>query len=113
MPGGGGGASPGQGGVLRPETLVLTLPPDPDLAGLTRLVSSHFLRQNGVRAFAAKRGALTVEKGCRALLRAAARSGHSRRPLVLALHPRTTFLEVIGQAGGGPKTRLLHLARTP
>ena len=97
--------SPGQ------ETLVLTLPGEPALARQARLVASHFLRQNGVKAAAARRGALAVEKGFRRLVRAAARSGRGRRALVLVLQPRPAYLEVVGRAGGGPKTRLLRLAR--
>ncbi|MBI1950198.1 MAG: hypothetical protein HYS34_02395 [Acidobacteria bacterium] len=97
--------SPGQ------EALVLTLPGEPALARLARLVTSHFLRQNGVRAAAARRGALAVEKGFRRLIRAASRSGRGGRALVLVLQPLPAFLEVVGRAAGGPKTRLLRLVR--
>lgn len=95
----------------RETTLVLTLPGEPALARLARLVASHFLRQNGVKAAAARRGALAVEKGFRTLLRAAARSGRSGRALVLVLQPHPAFLEVIGRARGGPKIRLLRMVR--
>jgi len=56
------------------EILALTLPADPALACLTGLVSTHFFRQNGIGAAAARRGARSVVKRFRVLLRAAARS---------------------------------------
>ena len=93
------------------ETLVFTLPGDPALSRLGRLVASHFLRQNGIKAAAARRGAMAVERGLRKLLLGAARSGRGARGIVLVLQPRPTVLEVTGRRVGGPKTRLLRLAR--
>jgi hypothetical protein len=86
------------------ETLVFTIPGDPALSRLGRLVASHFLRQNGVKAAAARRGALAVERGLRKLLKGG-------RGIVLVLQPQPTVLEVTGRRVGGPKTRLLRLAR--
>ncbi|HEV8701894.1 MAG TPA: hypothetical protein VGV60_11540 [Candidatus Polarisedimenticolia bacterium] len=93
------------------ETLVFTLPGDPALSRLARLVASHFLRQNGIKTVAARRGALAVEKGLRKILKSAARSGRSGRGVVLVLQPRPAAIEVTGRAVGGPKTRLLRLMR--
>ena len=102
------------GGVLGSpgrETLVFTLPGDPALSRLGRLVASHFLRQNGVKGAVARRGALAVERGLRKLLTGAARSGGRGRTIVLVLQPKPTVLEVTGKRSGGPRTRLLSLAR--
>ena len=93
------------------ETLVFKMPGDPALSRLARLVASHFLRQNGIKAVAARRGALAVEKGLRKLLKSASRSGQSGRDVVLVLQPQPAALEVTGRAAGGPKTRLLRLMR--
>jgi len=93
------------------ETLVFTLPGDPALSRLARLVASHFLRQNGVKTVAARRGALAVERGIRKLLKSAARSRQGGRGVVLVLQPQPAALEVTGRAVGGPKTRLLRLLR--
>ncbi len=97
--------------ALKRETLVLTLPADPDLARLTGLVSAHFFRQNGVGAAAARRGARSVVKACRGLLRAAARSSRQIPTLVLLLETRDSFLEVIGRAGAGRRTSLVRIER--
>ena len=94
------------------DTLTLTLPADPDLALLTRLVSNHFFRQNGLTAAAARRGARLVERRCRPLLVAAARKecgGH--RAFVVFLRPRPATLEVFGRAKGTPRTCLIRLSR--
>ena len=93
------------------ETLVFKLPGDPALSRLARLVASHFLRQNGIKAVAARRGALAVEKGLRKILNRASRSGQKGFGVVLVLQPQPTALEVTGRAVGGPKTRLLRLMR--
>jgi len=96
----------------RRDTLVLTLPADPALARLARLVSSHFFRQNGLTAAAAHRGAKAVEKRCRPILRAAARrERRGRAALVLVLRPQTAILEVVGRAAGRPGAFSLRLAR--
>jgi hypothetical protein len=93
------------------ETLVFTVPGDPALSRLGRLVASHFLRQNGVKGAVARRGALAVERGLRKLLTGAARSSGGRA-VVLVLQPKPTVLEVTGKLTGGPRTRLLTLARS-
>ncbi len=93
------------------ETLVLTLPADPALASLTGLVSTHFFRQNGVGAAAARRGARSVVRRCRGLLGAAARSTRQTPTLVLLLETRASSLEVVGRAGGGPRTSLARIDR--
>jgi hypothetical protein len=94
-------------------SLTLTLPADPDLAGMAGLVSNHFFRQNGLTVAAARRGARVVERRCRPFLRAAARASRGRRgALVLLLCPRTTTLEVFGKAAGQPETCLIRLSRT-
>jgi len=96
----------------RRETLMLSLPADPALARLARLVSSHFFRQNGLTAAAARRGARAVEKRCRPILRAAARGAPRRGPaLVLVLRPQSAMLEVVGRAAGRPGAFSLRLAR--
>lgn len=101
----GSAGSPGR------ETLVFTMPGDPTLSRLGRLVASHFLRQNGIKAAAARRGALAVERGLRKLLAGAARSGGRAQAIVLVLQPKPAVLEVTGRRAGGPRTRLLSLAR--
>jgi anti-sigma regulatory factor (Ser/Thr protein kinase) len=94
------------------QTLELTLPADPELARLARLVSAHFFRQNGLTAAAARRGARAVEKRCRPILRAAARrSRHGRAALVLVLRPQSSTVEAVGRGGGGRRAFLLRLAR--
>lgn len=96
----------------RRETLTLTLPADPRLARLTRLVSSHFFRQNGLNASAARRGARVVERRCRPILRSAARKARrGGAALILVLRPRRATLEVIGRAGGGAGACLVRLPR--
>ena len=96
----------------RRETLELTLPADPALARLARLVSAHFFRQNGLTAAEAHRGAKAVEKRCRPILRAAARGERrGRAALVLVLRPQSAILEVVGRAAGRPGAFSLRLAR--
>ncbi|OLC56539.1 MAG: hypothetical protein AUH92_00050 [Acidobacteria bacterium 13_1_40CM_4_69_4] len=95
----------------RRETLVLTLPADPNLTRLTGLVSTHFFRQNGVSAASARRWARSVERRCRGLLRLAASSSPHGATLVLLLETRASFLEVIGKAGGRPKINLARIER--
>ena len=98
--------------VRRRDILTLTLPADPDLALLTRMVSNHFFRQNGLTAAAACRGARVVERRCRPLLVAAARNeGGGRRAFVVRLRPRSATLEVFGRADGKSETCLIRLTR--
>jgi len=99
----------------RRDTLVLTLPPEPGLARLVRLVCQRFFRQNGVRALESRRQARRVVERCRALWRtpraeAAERGRRSdASPFVLTLVSRVGFLEAIGRrdARQGPN----HLVR--
>ena len=94
------------------ETLVLTLPADPELVRLTGIVSTHFFRQNGLTAAASRRGARVVEKRCGPLLRAAARKpAHEGAALVLVLRPRPGVLEVIGREPKGIETCLVRIDR--
>ena len=94
------------------ETLVLTLPPDPALARLTRLATLHFLRQNGVRAMAARRGARAVERQAKALLRPSSRpNGRTQgAPLDLVLTAGASTLDVVMRRGARKKAS--RLART-
>jgi hypothetical protein len=96
------------------EIVVLTLPHDPRLARLTRLVTLHFLVQNGIRAGRARRGARDVERLCHILLKHASR----RRdrpidpPLILTLSSKSRTLEVSGRQGpGGARSSLVRLER--
>jgi len=93
------------------ERLVLTLPSDPSLARLTRLVTQHFFRHNGLRAAQARRQGAIVEARCLRLLRSTGR-GDAGRPLVLVLIARPGSLEVTGRdARGGPARRILRIGR--
>jgi hypothetical protein len=93
------------------QTLTLTLAADPELSRLTGLVTTHFLRQNGLTAAAARRGAGAVERRCRSLLLAARRSGRRDTALVLTLRPGSSTLEVFGRAAGGTETCLIRVTR--
>ncbi|PYS96791.1 MAG: hypothetical protein DMF50_03350 [Acidobacteria bacterium] len=94
----------------RRETLVLTLPHDPQLAGITRRVTLHFLVQNGVAAGAARRGARLVERRCHLLLGSTARL--EAPPLVLTLSSGAEILEVSGRKGSAKaRSRLVRLRR--
>ena len=94
------------------ETLILTLPPDPALARLTRLATLHFLRQNGVKALDARRKARAVEQRSKALLRTAAKA---KKPSTAAfdfvLTRRVKNLEVILRRGKRSKASLLQVKR--
>lgn len=96
----------------RQERLVVTLPPDPGLARLARRVAQHFLRQQGLGAAAARKGARAVERRCRRILEAAAAAARSRRPLVLVLTSTGPFLEVLGpRRASGTGRRLCRFQR--
>ncbi len=103
----------------RRETLVLTLPSDPSLARLARLVSLHFFRQNGARMLESRRAARVVEARCRELLRAPGAGKVQTAPgaeaegcLVLTLVSRARALEAIGRRNGGPgRSHLVRLER--
>jgi len=92
-------------------SLTLTLPADPELAGMAGLVCNHFFRQNGLTVAAARRGARLVERRCRPFLRAARNHRGGRGGLVLVLRPGTATLEVFGKAEGEPETCLVRLSR--
>ncbi|MFQ5878009.1 MAG: hypothetical protein ACE5JH_10035 [Acidobacteriota bacterium] len=95
----------------RQERLVLTLPPDPQLARLTRRVTYHFCRQNGIRIPIARKGSRTVERLCRDLLRrAAGRAREGGRAVVVILTTGLGALEVTGRRGSrGRAHRLIRL----
>jgi len=96
----------------RREILVLTLPHDPGLAGITRRVTLHFLVQNGVAPGAARRGARLVERRCHLLLASVARG--ETPPLVLTLSSGDETVEVSGRKGSaGARSRLVRLRRSP
>ena len=94
------------------EKLVLSLPPDPGLARLTRLATLHFLRQNGVKPLDARRQARTVEQRSKRLLRAAAKA--KRRggtSLDFVLTSRVKNLEVVLRRGKSRTASLLQVKR--
>lgn len=94
------------------EQLILSLPPDPALARLTRLATLHFLRHNGVKALDARRQARAVERRSKMLLRTAAkavRTGSSTLDFVLIR--RVKNLEVILRRGARSTTTLLQVER--
>jgi len=95
----------------RSETLVLTLPADPDLWRLTGLVSTHFLRQSGIGAAAARRVGRSVALRCRALARAARRPQARASTMILQLGTHASFLEVLGRTGRGPRICLARIER--
>ncbi len=103
----------------RRDTLVLTLPPEPGLVRLVRLVCQRFFRQNGVRALESRRQARRVVERCRAVWRSAPAEGAERgrsagaSPIVLTLVSRAGFLEAIGRrdARRGP-SRLVRIERS-
>lgn len=107
------------------DRLVLTLPPEPGLARLTRLVTLHFLRQQGVKAGEARLRAKSVESRARAVLtrvrKAAARaSGRGRKrtltpsapaPLSITMVSRARACEVLMKGPQGAAARLLLVPR--
>jgi len=108
--------------LSRRETLFLSIPSDPGLARIARLVSLHFLKQNGVKARESRLEAGLVETRCRALLRASAGRGAGRAaqgnrvavPLmfVMTLVSGIRELEVsIRRSDGSGRRRLLRLRR--
>jgi hypothetical protein len=96
------------------EKLVLSLPPDPGLARLTRLATLHFLRQNGIKALEARRKARAVEQRSRTLLRSAAQtSRRSTAPLDFVLTSRVKDLEIVLRRGTSRAASLLQVKRGP
>ena len=99
--------------AARREKLTLSLPPDPALAGLTQMVTVHFLRQNGVAPHVARRSARTVKARAQVLLKAGARdAGRGRRALDLVLTCGGRTLEAVLRSGAaaGPRP-LVRLER--
>lgn len=95
------------------ETLVLSMPPDPGLARLTRLVALHFFRQNGLRIGVSRSGASKVERGWRAVAR---RTRGSRRASSggrgsLIFISGAKALEVFWRRPGGWERLLARLER--
>ncbi len=93
------------------EKLVLSLPPDPGLARLTRLATLHFLRQNGVKPLDARRQARTVEQRSKRLLRAAAKAKRRHTSLDFVLTSRVKNLEVVLRRGKSRTASLLQVKR--
>jgi hypothetical protein len=94
------------------EKLILSLPPDPGLARLTRLATLHFLRQNGVKALDARRKARVVEERSKALLRTAAKAGRrNHATLDFVLTRRVRNLEVVLRRGSSRAASLLLVKR--
>ena len=94
------------------EKLILSLPPDPALARLTRLATLHFLRQNGVKALDARRKARAVEQRSKALLRSAARAGRRDDATCdFVLTRRVKNLEVVLRRGTSRAASLLQVKR--
>jgi len=93
------------------EKLVLTLPTDPALLRLTRLVTQHFLQHNGLGVTQARRQGAIVEAHCLRLLRTRGR-GDAGRVLVIVLTARAGSVEVTGRGPhGGPARRILCVGR--
>ncbi|HUD71988.1 MAG TPA: hypothetical protein VMQ62_08505 [Dongiaceae bacterium] len=108
------------------DRLVLTLPPEPALARLTRLVTLHFLRQQGVKAGEARLRAKSVETRARAVLTkvrkaASVAAGRGRNrpvpgpapaPLSITMVSRARACEVVLKPPKGASARLLLVPRT-
>ena len=94
-----------------PDRIVLTLPPDPAFARLTRLATLHFLRHHGVRTVEARRRTALVERRTRAALRAARRAPASSGALALTLLTRGRALEVRLRRSRGAADRLFVVPR--
>lgn len=106
------------------DRLVLTLPPEPSLARLTRLVTLHFLKQQGVGTGEARQRAKSVETRARVALdraRRATRTAAGRRrratphrpaPLSITMVSRARSCEVMVKPPRGAAARLLLLPRT-
>jgi hypothetical protein len=106
------------------DRLVLTLPPEPALARLTRLATLHFLRQAGVTAAEARVRARSVESRARVVLdrvrKAAAAAGRGRKrsappaipaPLSITMVSRARACEVVMKSSRGAAARLLVVPR--
>ena len=96
---------------MTPDRIVLTLPPDPAFARLTRLATLHFLRHHGIRAVEARRRAAAVERRTRAALRTAQRRPATAGALALTLVTRGRALEVRLRRNRGAADRLFVVLR--
>lgn len=106
------------------DRLVLTLPPEPALARLTRLVTLHFLRQAGVKTAEARQKARSVETRARVVLdrarkaaavvrgRKAAVTTSAQPPLSITMVSRAKACEVTLKPPKGAAARLLLVPRT-
>lgn len=106
------------------DRLVLTLPLEPALARLTRLVTLHFLKQQGVKPGEARLKARSVESRARVALdkaRRGARGAAGRKrndpeaapptPLSITMVSRAKACEVVVKPPRGAAARLLLVPR--
>jgi len=93
------------------DRIVLTLPPDPAFARLTRLATLHFLRHHGVHLVEARRRAAAVERRTRAALRTGRRRPAAPRTVALTLVTRGRAIEVRLRRRRGAADRLLVVRR--
>ena len=93
---------------MRRERLVLTLPPDPAYARLTRLTTAHFLRQHGRGAEESRRDARRVETRMRGALRSAGRT-EVAKAIALVMTSSSRALEIQLVRGRSPRARLLQV----
>ena len=105
------------------DRLVLTLPPEPALARLTRLATLHFLRQQGVKAGEARSKARSVESRARIVLTRVRKAGTaaarrrrpspplSTAPLSITMTSRARACEVVVKPPKGAAARLLLVPR--
>jgi hypothetical protein len=92
----------------KPQRMVLTLPPDPALAGLAQLATLHFFRNNGAATLVARRCARAVQARARVLLRAGARrAGRGGAALALVLTSGTHSLKAVLRPGAGATRSLV------
>jgi hypothetical protein len=93
---------------VRRERLVLTLPPDPAYARLTRLTTSHFLRQHGRGVQESQRDARRVETRMRGALKSAGRTA-IRRAIELVMTSSSRAVEIQLVRGRAARARLLQV----
>jgi hypothetical protein len=93
---------------VRRERLVLTLPPDPAYARLTRLTTGHFLRQHGRGVEESRRDARRVETRMKGALKSAGRTELGKAvELVMTSSARALEIELV--RGRSARARLLQL----
>jgi hypothetical protein len=93
---------------VRRERLVLTLPPDPAYARLTRLTTSHFLRQHGRGVEDSQRDARRVETRMRGALKSAGRTDLGK-VIELVMTSSARALEIQLVRGRSARARLLQV----